>query len=849
MIPLRLELKNFLAYRSPDPLRFDGIHLACLTGHNGAGKSSLLDAITWALWGEARAKRDDEMVHMGQTDMLVQLDFDQEGTNYRVVRRRSRKGRGTGTLDLFSVVDGQVTTLSEPSIRETQEKINRLLRLDYETFTSSAFLQQGKADAFTTKAPAQRKQILSDILGLAQWERYEDAAKEALKTLANELAVIAQRIKDIDEELAKEPRLKTVLREAETAQQEAEAALKVAEAKLAEVAEAPAQMKAAQERKAEVERHKRERERDIQAIATDITRQSSRISDYQTIIGRREEIEKGYAALQSARDADTALGDKLIQLSDFDEARRDLEKRLRDARAELENEASGYTAQIEELQRALKQADAEALSAAQADVTGLQALEAERNDLNELMTTLNEDGAGMRGLLKTLEDDGKKQGIRIEQLKATESATCPLCGQPLSEEHRLEMVSQLEGELATMRGEYRQHQERAAAIREETGSYKTQIGEWDSDLKRLQPLLARVAVLQAQMDAANDAGARVTEVSAKLEAVQALLEAETFAQDIRDQLTALENERAQIGYDRSSHDAARQQLDTYRAYETQQTELTVAIKALPDAEAALEAATLRQERTQKALDEDGEAIEGLKTEIAKLEVLVKEQQSRQQEVNHLRSFERTQYQRLVNARQELDALDKQRKRKGELEARQETRQHDQVVYDELRKAFGKNGVPAMIIEAAIPELEESANLLLSRMTDGRMNLHFSTQREKINADGVIETLDIEIADELGTRSYELYSGGEAFRINFAIRVALSQMLARRAGAHLRTLFIDEGFGTQDEDGRNKLVEAITAIQDEFDLILVITHIDDLRDSFPVHIMVDKTPNGSRVSVR
>jgi exonuclease SbcC len=94
----------------------------------------------------------------------------------------------------------------------------------------------------------------------------------------------------------------------------------------------------------------------------------------------------------------------------------------------------------------------------------------------------------------------------------------------------------------------------------------------------------------------------------------------------------------------------------------------------------------------------------------------------------------------------------------------------------------------------------------------------------------------------------MYSGGEAFRINFAIRVALSQMLARRAGAHLRTLFIDEGFGTQDEDGRSKLVEAINTIQEEFSLILVMTHIDEVRDSFPVHIVVEKTSSGSRVQV-
>ena len=72
------------------------------------------------------------------------------------------------------------------------------------------------------------------------------------------------------------------------------------------------------------------------------------------------------------------------------------------------------------------------------------------------------------------------------------------------------------------------------------------------------------------------------------------------------------------------------------------------------------------------------------------------------------------------------------------------------------------------------------------------------------------------------------------------------MLARRAGAQLRTLFVDEGFGTQDETGRQRLVEAINSVQEQFDLLLVITHIDELRDVFPVQIEVTKTPDGSRV---
>ena len=115
--------------------------------------------------------------------MHVQLDFLQEGTIYRVIRRRTRKSGGAGTLDLFMMDNGELDTRSESSTRATQQKINELLRLDYETFVHSCFLQQGKADAFTTKQPSQRKQILSDILGLDRWEAYEEIAKERLKDL------------------------------------------------------------------------------------------------------------------------------------------------------------------------------------------------------------------------------------------------------------------------------------------------------------------------------------------------------------------------------------------------------------------------------------------------------------------------------------------------------------------------------------------------------------------------------------------------------------------------------------------------------------------------------------------
>ena len=168
-------------------------------------------------------------------------------------------------------------------------------------------------------------------------------------------------------------------------------------------------------------------------------------------------------------------------------------------------------------------------------------------------------------------------------------------------------------------------------------------------------------------------------------------------------------------------------------------------------------------------------------------------------------------------------------------------------YDELARAFGKGGVQALIIETVLPEIEDEANRLLSRMTDNRMHVKIETQREK-RTGGSIETLDINIADELGARPYEMFSGGEAFRINFALRVAISRLLTRRAGAPLRILFIDEGFGTQDGAGREKLLDTIYSIQDDFDRIIVITHIDELKEAFPVRIQVTKTEQGSVFSI-
>ena len=148
MIPLKLTLSNFLCYReNVPPLNFNGVHVACICGSNGHGKSALLDSITWALWGKARGKVQDEMISYGADECRVELDFSSRDENYRVIRSHGRGGRrrrgGASDLQLM-ILDGDAARpITGDMIRETQARIDQTVGMDYDTFINSAFLVQG----------------------------------------------------------------------------------------------------------------------------------------------------------------------------------------------------------------------------------------------------------------------------------------------------------------------------------------------------------------------------------------------------------------------------------------------------------------------------------------------------------------------------------------------------------------------------------------------------------------------------------------------------------------------------------------------------------------------------------
>jgi exonuclease SbcC len=164
MIPVKLSVRNFMPYRdNVPPLYFNGIHTACISGDNGNGKSALIDAMTWALWGKTRntSKSDDPLIHLGQDEMEVEFDFAVGEQGYRIIRKHSRPTRrgatGKTLLDFQIAANGGFKSISADSISQTQQKIINILHMDYATFINSAFLRQGHADEFTNQPPTRRK--------------------------------------------------------------------------------------------------------------------------------------------------------------------------------------------------------------------------------------------------------------------------------------------------------------------------------------------------------------------------------------------------------------------------------------------------------------------------------------------------------------------------------------------------------------------------------------------------------------------------------------------------------------------------------------------------------------------
>ncbi len=866
MIPINLYISGFLSYRDPVELDFSTFDLACISGANGAGKSSLLDAITWSLFGQAR-KRDDSLINTQSDAAEVVFTFAYEGNVYRV-RRANPRGKTSqlyfeilqpdqdnqqDALSGASYLAGSWKSLTERSLRDTQMLIEKTLSMDYETFVNASFFLQGKADQFTQQRPGDRKRLLGSILGLEVWDGYRKQAAEMRRVIEDQIGGLEARLDEINRELAEEKQRKAHLKELESRLGILSKSRLAQEASLEQMAKIAATL--AEQRKL-VETLKRQLDAGLLRLKEQIARRDKREQErenYAGLIERAEQIEAAYQTWQVNRTDLERWNETAAQFQEGQKRRQPLLDEINTERARLQQEHQSLLAQQEALtvQEARLPELKEQIEQTGQAIAAVEEKLARRAELDAQLQSARQRQAEARAENPRLKAEMDELKARIDQLLAAEGADCPVCGQPLGADGRLILIDDLQNQGKQMGDRFRANQSLVGEVDEAVVSLEAQIQQFN----QLEKELRELAQNKAQLDAQAEQIEQVRSVWEKdqiprLSEVSSLLESDGMAQGARVLLAQIDAELAEIGYDAAAHDAVRQaELDGRSAEEEQR---------------ALDKATASLSPIDREIGELKEQIEALRSEVSRqqsehqqaaLNLAAAEEQApdldtARQELFSLQEQEQQLRMEVGAAQQRVLVLDEQRKRRKTFEAQREELARTVGHYKQLERAFGKDGVPALLIEQALPQIEAKANDVLQRLSGGGMSVRFETlspYKDKRRED-LKETLDIQISDAAGTRDYEMFSGGEAFRVNFAIRLALSEVLAQRAGARLQTLVIDEGFGSQDALGRQRLIEAINLVQQDFAKVLVITHIDELKDAFPNRIEVEKTSRGSVLSI-
>ncbi len=999
MVPLKLSLRNFLSYGdNTASLDFRNFKIACLSGKNGHGKSALIDAMTWALWGKCRVKIKDEVIRRGASEARVEFEFESENNIYRILRSIERKKGGTSTsiyLNIFDSISGTFKPLDEGS--KTQNTIENILKMDYNTFICSSFILQGMADEFTKRTPSERKEILSKILKLDEYELITKKARQQSQNFNIELNTLENEEKHLEDEVSEKKLFEEKLKQASNEEKKLSIQITEFEIMQGKLITQNESIKAKHENLNKLIRDKEENSQKCLKLESELNQLTSLIQKDKEITSIEKEILKGFKEYEDVLKQEKVLSEnelikskletdleitlnlinsektkilerlsslktkreefekilktalettsrqeeitsgfkKFTQLQSFEkelENKRQLSQELYLKESEIKNKIEQRRIELEASARELKSKvhDLKAKSemknglikeigVLKLDLEKQNETQSELNRINEKLNKLREDKSaqisGKAELEKRKDEEIKKLSVISFE---TKDPHCPLCESPLQNEAREALIEKLNGVISDLGNKLIRTKNYINRSLLEERKLSDEIEKAQSETKRFIVLNKELGEKEQSLHEVEHYLKEFKTTNAQLKIITRKIENQEYIKDFSKELDELYQKKSELGYDSDNHSKVKEELEKFRRYVTENELLksdkikkSQYEKEIKDVQTELrplyeklEQESFSQENRKKvlkikiALSElsyDENKHKELRTEAKRLELysrdkenldkaklglsirekeekkitldLINEKKKSEAIQKELNAMERINSeckeikQKLESATNRIDIMKKNKNeilteitrsenhleriekllnKRKEVQERIKIINRDLVIFKELVKAFGKNGLQALIIENAVPDIEIEANKILSRLTEGSMSLSLEMVRPTLKGRDK-ETLEIYIGDSSGTRSYETFSGGEAFRINFALRVAISKFIANRSGAQLRTLVVDEGFGTQDKDGLDQFVQVINTIKDDFDKILAITHVEELKERFPVRIEVTKEP--------
>ena len=819
MRPISLEMKNFGSYKS-EVLSFNEFDIAVISGESGSGKSTIPDAIIWALYG--RSERESVLSHAADEKkdaVEVTLRFELDGQEYEVNRRRGSKS----DLSLYTVNEnGEKVNISEKGIRGVDAQIQKLLGMDYETFRLTAFVPQDGVNTFANLGPADRKHFLEQFLDTSVWDKCLEKAK------AEESGILYKKA-ELDVKLKHDAALSEEESETSAAIENAKLELAKSDKELQKVTD---EIQALTSRKMEDEfegktlrsiydnylAQQKAVESDISSIQSDIeslkASQECKEAPQRTIDEIRSDIDDVHAA-------EVQYLECVAKIKESERAEKQLSDRLRSAQDKIASSSAEYA-------RLRSEADdiEEEIEASNAAVAQAQDAEKERD---VCARKLSENDTSLHILCQELEELNKKENALSES-----KGKCPVCGSDLSDEHRQAMLSEVSAAKA-------ENKTNTDAVLCERIDLNTKILELDKVIKTGKTKMQNLVALSSHLSRLNSAMDHVnnlfSEASSEIEREDyphLINKEEMFQKEMKTVMSGLGNPELRMKQLREEEKFAAE-YETFlksqqeRKEKLKQSEALLASKkkdaeqikaSLADAEKDLYVSRekYRSNNYQEKLEalsaeKNRVAINGnyMRGEIAKLESRMNEIRTAEENLPVLQGEISSLNQRLEDVR-------------------------------ELIVAYGDKGIKALLIDQMLPSITKEANNVLSLLSDGRFTLDMNTLKSNKKGNDV-ETLDILLYKDGIRDRYENLSGGEKFKVNFALRIGLSKYLSEAADTRLDTLVIDEGFGSQDYTGRLNALRAIQAVSDRFGLILVITHFNDIKKVFDYEIETVKDVSG------
>ena len=773
----RVHLVNFRQHEDTE-IAF-GAGLTGIVGPNGAGKTTILEAIAWAMYGMPAARGNRETLRRRGASPRARVEVEVEFTlghhHYRIVRSLNQ-------AELYQ--DGSPVAIAN-SIATVTERVTRLLGMSRDEFFNTYFTGQKELAVMAAMSAPERAQFLSRVLGYDRLRAAQDRLKEKRSALRARLDALRAGLPDLAELDEAQSRAEERLAAARATEAAAVSSSEAAECRLAEIRPRWEQLQQLRETALALETELRVSSHQAAAAAQRIAR-----------------LEQEALELSAAHQQLEELGRQLSPLPTLREEAKVLERQ-----AESDAARRGYRAQLEEVQSHLTSIE-ERVSR----IPAQEAIEVATRLINECRAALTaatieaeeqrtvwvrdaQDAKTKRQGLLDQYQELKEQRQRI--VKAGADGVCPTCARPLGTEFA-QVLELLDRQIEEVRSNGNFYKQRIEQLQQEPAALtdiEHQRLELEQQLSRATAELGRLNAQSHDADPLREEQnrllLRVDELQGALDQLHGSYDQDRHQAVLREtralEPLALQAERFRAVVERSDEVTA--ELDTARAagqeIEERLVDLRARLVALDYSEAAFH-------------------------EFREAEVEA-ERERRESELALVRARAES-----SAAQEAVDAVLRRRAERAQRERAAAEAATDLTLHQELDRAL--TDLRTELNATLRPDLSDLASSFLRDLTNGRY-----TDLE-LDEDYVATLLD-------DGDPKAVISGGEEDVANLALRLAISQMIAERAGQPLSLLVLDEIFGSLDEDRRTAVVDLLRSLADRFPQVILITHIDSVREGF------------------